>query len=63
VVGYFLSLRSETLRALLTFSSTLGEEDMDTERNNIMESIHKAAGKVIAKRKKKSPKHKFKNLE
>jgi hypothetical protein len=28
-----------------------------------MESIHKAAGKVIAKRKKKSPKHKFKNLE
>jgi hypothetical protein len=52
VVGYFLSSRSETLRALLTFSSTLGEEDIDTEWNNIMESIHKAAGEVIGKRKK-----------
>jgi hypothetical protein len=38
------------------------EEDIDTERNNITESIHKAAGEAIGK-EKKSPKSKFKNLE
>jgi hypothetical protein len=38
------------------------EEDTDTEWNNITESVHKAAGGALRKRKK-SPKNKSKNLE